>query len=506
MMSPTSFVKRPIRWLQAISDYDASVTVAPTFGYQWAAAKVTEADLAEYAVSLDRLQLAACGAEPIHLPILEQFTDRFASTGFRHEVFYPCYGLAESTLMVTGTVRTVAGSSDELPGPVSIEVSRSHLQNNIAADPESENEKMQIVSCGVAGKDTLLRILDPVTHQPCDDNQVGEIQVQSASVAAGYWNDPVRTDEVFSFPAHRNGSPSTQASLRTGDLGFLRDGHLFVTGRLKDLIIIGGQNHYPQDIERSVSQSHPRLAEALSATFSVDDGESVGSESAGKGPERLIVVHEVPRGTSDKELEDILRAIRMAIAQSHDLAVHEIVLIRAATLPRTSSGKVQRRLCRQLYVDGELNTILNWRHTDALDPALFPEISELLEPPQNPARIQKAIESTLLAWLKDHLDHVESADSEIHSDQSFGELGVDSLLAVELSQQLERWLGVRLSPVAAWSYPTPETLAKHLCSLVVINEADEVPESPLDNGYAELVDQISGMDEDEVAELLRNLN
>lgn len=498
MMSPTSFVKRPIRWLQAISDYGASITVAPTFGYQWAAAKVTDADLADDAISLSTLQLAACGAEPIHLPVLEQFTDRFAPTGFQHETFYPCYGLAESTLMVTGTVRTMPDSSgtQKLPGPVTATISRSHLQNNLAKDPESDNDQMQIVSCGIAGKNTLLRVLDTTTHQPCEENHIGEIQVQSASVASGYWNDSDRTAEAFDFPAHRNGNPATQASLRTGDLGFLRDGHLFVTGRLKDLIIIGGQNHYPQDIERSVSQSHPRLADALSATFSVVDDEI----------ERLVVVHEVPRGTSAEECEAILRAIRMAIAQGHDLAVHEIVLIRPATLPRTSSGKVQRQLCRQLYVNNELNTILNWRHTDALDPALFPEISELLEPPQNPSRIEKAIESTLLSWLEEHLSSDERESSEIRSDQSFAALGVDSLLAVELSQQLERWLGVKLSPVAAWSYPTPQSLAKHLCSLVIIDDHEDVQEVEQENGYTDLLDQIADMDEDEVDELLRNMN
>lgn len=504
MMSPTSFVKRPVRWLKAISDYNASITVAPTFGYQWAAAKVSDADLAEDGISLDTLQLAACGAEPIHLPVLEQFTQRFAPIGFQHETFYPCYGLAESTLMVTGTVRSMSDSSGTeqlpgpitLPGPVTTTISRSHLHNNLAMDPESESDRMQIVSCGVAGKNTLLRVLDTTTHLPCDENHVGEIQVQSASVASGYWNDSDRTAEAFDFPAHRNGNPATQASLRTGDLGFLRDGHLYVTGRLKDLIIIGGQNHYPQDIERSVCQSHPRLADALSATFSVVDNEI----------ERLVVVHEVPRGTTDEECEAILRAIRMAIAQNHDLAVQEIVLIRPATLPRTSSGKVQRQLCRQLYISEELNTILSWRHTDALDPALFPEISELLEPPQNPSRIEKAIQSTLLSWLEEHLSSAELESSEIRSDQSFAELGVDSLLAVELSQQLERWLGVKLSPVAAWSYPTPQSLAKHLCSLVIVDESEAVQEVEQDNGYAELLDQIANMDEDEVDELLRNMN
>ena len=498
MMSPTSFVKRPIRWLKAISDYGASITVAPTFGYQWATAKVTDADLTEDAVSLDSLQLAACGAEPIHLPVLKQFTDRFASTGFQHNTFYPCYGLAESTLMVTGTVRTIPDSSvtQTLPGPFTTTISRSHLQDNIASDPKSDSDRLQIVSCGVAGKNTLVRILDTKTQQPREENLVGEIQVQSASVASGYWNDSDRTAEAFDFPAHRNGNPATQASLRTGDLGFLRDGHLFVTGRLKDLIIIGGQNHYPQDIERSVSQSHPRLADALSAAFSILDDEI----------ERLVIVNEVPRGTSDEECEAILRAIRMAVAQNHDLAVQEIVLIRPTTLPRTSSGKVQRQRCRQSYINEELNTILSWRHTDALDPALFPEISELLEPPQNASRIEKAIESTLLSWLEEHLSSDEFDLSDIRSDQSFAELGVDSLLAVELSQQLERWLGVKLSPVAAWSYPTPQALAKHLGSLVIVDNLEKVEEVDEDNGYADLLDQIADLDEDEVNELLRNMS
>lgn len=493
MMSPTSFVTNPARWLQAISDYSATVTVAPSFGYQWAATKISDADLNETSIDLSSLQLAACGAEPIHLSVLEQFADRFASLGFRHKTFYPCYGLAESTLMVTGTSRLSTDSSENtaasddlvenLPGPVTISISRNQQKNNRAAEPESTIDTINVVSSGIAGKNTRLRIIDAGSGSLCPENQIGEIQIQSPSVAAGYWNDPKQTQEVFL-------DDKDGRFLRTGDLGFLSKGHLYVTGRLKDLIIIGGQNHYPQDIERSIGQSHPRLAEALGATFSVIDDQV----------EKLIVVQEVPRGISGEESDDILRAIRVAIAQGHDLAVQEIVLIRPTTLPRTSSGKVQRQRCRQLYLEHELNVVFDWRHTDALDPALFPEISDLLQPPQNAMRIRNAIESTLTSWLAQHLE----AD-EIRSDQSFAELGVDSLLAVELSQQLERWLGVQLSPVAAWSYPTPHSLAEHLCSLLI--EADEAEEEIATNrDYAELLDQIADMDEDEVDELLRHMN
>jgi acyl-CoA synthetase (AMP-forming)/AMP-acid ligase II/acyl carrier protein len=495
MMAPTSFLRRPADWLAAITQHAARITVAPCFGYSWAVEQVTDEQL--QSLDLSSLELAACGAEPIFPQVLEDFARRFSLAGFRYEAFYPCYGLAESTLMVTGTDRGGPrverdGRSVACPGPVTMRVSRQGLRAGQVHPADSDDDCLQLVSSGVSGAGTEIVLVDEVTGQPVAEDRVGEIWVHSPSVARGYWQDREHTEAVFGarLPGDR------RRFLRTGDLGFRHGGQLYVTGRTKDLIILGGQNHFPQDIERSVQQSDSALTAHAGAAFSVCD----------ETTERLVIVQEVPRDFEPPRRTALMRTIRLAVAREHEVTVDEIVLIRPAALPRTSSGKVRRSSCRQLYRDDELKQVERWKHRAVADPALFPDLSQWIGAPGARETLPRRIEMTLLRWLVER-----TGQADVRADQAFAELGIESLTAVELSQQLEAWLGVRLSPVAAWSYPNPRALAKHLAELALAKHlagsasgqaAAHRPQTP-PRRIEDLVAEIESLDEASVEALLR---
>ncbi len=244
LLAPTSFLRRPLRWLQLLSETNAQFSGAPNFAYELLVQKTTTEERA--ALDLSQWQLAFCGAEPIHPDTLHDFANAFASAGFREEAFYPCYGMAEVTLLVTG------GQGPEALRLLTVD--RQQLRQHQAVSVESSHPQAQtLVGCGSTHNGQQLDIVDPESQQSCTDGRVGEIWVQGRSVACGYWNQKTTNQEVFQAKlAGRNGQPY----LRTGDLGFRLDGELYITGRLKDLIIIRGRNHYPQDIERTASESH----------------------------------------------------------------------------------------------------------------------------------------------------------------------------------------------------------------------------------------------------------
>ena len=339
VLSPLAFLQRPLRWLQAISRYGAGVSGGPNFAYDACIEKV-KPEIIE-TLDLSRWKLAFTGAEPVRQTTLERFADVFAPSGFRKEAFFPCYGLAEATLFVTG--------GDGPQGVKLLPVRRSGLENGqaILAD-EPEPGIVPMVSCGKPRLGQQILIVDPETNLPCPDGRIGEIWLKGGSVAQGYWNRPEETQRVFN--AHLQ-VDQEGAFLRTGDLGFLWEGELYISGRLKDLIIIRGANHYPQDIELTVEKSHPALQSSGGAAFSVEV----------EGHEQLVVLQEVNRQSRHGDLSDAIQAIRMAISENHDLQVYEILLIRPLTAPKTSSGKIQRHACKKAYLDGSLEVLDRWR-------------------------------------------------------------------------------------------------------------------------------------------------
>ncbi|WP_328483767.1 fatty acyl-AMP ligase [Streptomyces sp. NBC_00377] len=320
LFSPLHFLQRPDRWLTAVSRYRPHTSGGPNFAYELALKHATPALLDT--LDLSSWQVAFNGAEPVRAATLRRFSETCAPAGFRSEALYPCYGLAEATLMVTGG--TVGAP------PVLLESG--------AGDADTA-----AVGCGRPGEGVTVVIADPEAAQERPEGEIGEIWVRSASVAKGYWRNALATRESFraTLPGHEG------RFLRTGDLGFLRDGELFVTGRLKDLMVIDGRNHYPQDLELSAETSHPALRPGCTAAFSVDSGD------AGERP--VLIAELAPESVG--ESEKITDLIRAAIGDAHGLSVHDVVLVHPGTIPKTSSGKIQRRASRTAYLDATLSPV-----------------------------------------------------------------------------------------------------------------------------------------------------
>lgn len=337
VMSPLAFLQHPFRWLHGISKYRVTFSVGPNFAYDLCARKVTPEQRSR--LDLSSWCWAGNGAEPIRPETLERFLACFGPCGFHPATFCPGYGLAEATLKVS------AGSVGDHLRFLTVDAEALAQHRVVPRADRGAPGTRTLVSCGQVAFGTRVRIVDPecCTARPAD--QVGEIWVSGPTVAAGYWNRPIETEETFRA---RLADSDAGPFLRTGDLGFLHEGSLYVTGRLKDVIIVDGANHYPQDIEHTVETSHPAVRPGCSAAFAVD----------GETSEHVIVVAEVngaPLGAS--EAKSILSAIRRAVRDRHDLRVHKICLILPRTIHKTSSGKLQRHACRNAYLGNTLELV-----------------------------------------------------------------------------------------------------------------------------------------------------
>ena len=339
LMSPMVVLQRPLRWLQAISRTRATCSGGPNFIYDLCTRKITPEQ--RVALDLSSWDLAFSCAEPIRYETLERFAVTFASCGFRREAFYPSYGLAEVTLAASGGLKAAP--------PVTFTIQRAALEHNqVVSVSEGDEGTKTLVGCGQSLGDQKIVIVHPETLTRCLPDEVGEIWISGLSVAQGYWNRPEDTNQTFRVYLRDTGEGPF---LRTGDLGFLKDGELFITGRLKDLIIIDGYNHYPQDIELTVERSHPLLRPSCCAAFSADVG----------GEERLVIVAEVERHQLKRDqsldVETIVQSIRRAVAKYHELGVYAVLLLKPGTIPKTSSGKIQRHACRANFLTGSLDVI-----------------------------------------------------------------------------------------------------------------------------------------------------
>lgn len=348
-MSPFSFLQRPVRWLRGISDYRAAVSGGPNFAYELAARSIRPDQLDD--IDLSCWELAFCGAEPVRPDTLAEFARTFAPIGFRKAAFYPCYGLAEGTLFVTGGDQRCAATARRFD--------RDVLARGIArpAAPRDDNPAV-LVNCGRPWNGLEVVIVDPETSRSVPDGTVGEIWIAGKSIAAGYWNRADDTQRTFGA---RIVDDDDREFLRTGDLGFWLDGGLYVTGRIKDLIIVDGRNHYPQDIERTAEQAHPAVCVAGAAAFAVDDGDS----------ERLTIVVEADlragvgdrKSASDALADEIVDAIRQRVAETHDVSPAAVALVGRGKLPKTTSGKVRRQSCRAAFLSGDLPVTKCWRRS-----------------------------------------------------------------------------------------------------------------------------------------------
>lgn len=357
LMSPMSFLQRPIRWLEAISKYRATTSGGPNFAYDLCVRKITP----DQRVNLDlsSWDIAINGAEPVRHTTIEQFAAAFEPYGFRREAFYPCYGLAEGTLMSSG--------GNKAASPVIRNIQKVALEQHQVAIPCIGTTGAQaLVGCGKSFRDQSIIIVDPDNLTACAANEIGEIWISGPSVAQGYWNRSKETEKTFQAYLASGEGPY----LRTGDLGFLSHGELFITSRLKDVIIIRARTHHPQDIEATVELSHAVLRPHCVAAFAVEI----------EGEERLVVVQEVERRMYQKledtdrskgtkgarrpprhlDIDIVIGNIRQAVAEKHDVQVSAVLLLRAGSIPKTSSGKIRRHACRIGFLNHTLDVVAEW--------------------------------------------------------------------------------------------------------------------------------------------------
>ncbi|KAE8987636.1 hypothetical protein PR003_g22534 [Phytophthora rubi] len=470
-MSPISFIKDPALWMRTASKYKATHVCAPNFGYALAARKTSDKQAAE--MDLSTLKQTICAAEPIRRESLDAFTSKFKAAGFDPNSFNCGYGLAEVTLVCTG--------QEPPQKPTLLDVSKRILetQRKVAVVSSKKgkqppaNEVMQLVGCGKAMPTFSVAIVDPDTNKPLDELQVGEVWMQGPSVAVGYWNRPEYTEEMFraQFAGEKN---SKNTYLRTGDMGFLRNGELFVTGRLKDLIIIRGRNVCPQDVEASVEQAHENVRPGCTAAFSIEKGDE----------EALVVVAEVKNGSSQQTLEEICREIIKTVLSEHQLKCEAIVLLRQKTIPKTTSGKIQRSASKAHFLDGTLTKPLfeykakgnNAQISSSRVPTKQMEDNTATAKNDKPSGELKTPDE-ILAWLLEHVaqemevptavgdgenSNVVSATAnpaEIDPNTPWAMFGMDSVAIVGLSSDLGEFLGCIVSPSAFFQYDTPFKLA-----------------------------------------------
>ena len=422
VISPLTFLKRPVRWLQAISRYGATVSNAPVFGYNYCARKVRANDCTD--LDLSGWTAAGISAEPIRPESIERFEKAFQPYGFRREIFCPAYGLAEATLVV----------SMDTPGLIHgrLTVNAAALEaHRVVETPEGATNARVLSASGRLQLAYPVRIVDPGTGHECSPGEVGEIWCAGANIALGYWNQPEETQRTFHA---RLATGEGGDFLRTGDLGFIAQDQLFVTGRLKDLIIIAGANHYPQDIEATVEASHADLRPLSSAAFSVDV----------EGQERLVIVAEArPR---EGELKRIQDSIRQAVVEHHGMDPYAIAILRHGGILKTSSGKIQRSACRAAFLTGAFDFLSEVRAVSQPDPD---------QPLPNGDGIREWLISRFAA-----LAGIEPARVDVN--QPLALYGMTSIEAVSTVAALEDWLHKDLSPTLLYRYSTIAALASWL--------------------------------------------
>ncbi|MFN8672418.1 MAG: fatty acyl-AMP ligase [Candidatus Sericytochromatia bacterium] len=333
IMSPLIFLQKPFRWIKALSDYKTTVSAAPNFAFDVCSKKIKEEQLE--GLDLSNWSITLNGAEPIRYETITNFSKKFAKAGFREKQFYPAYGLAESFVFVTGK-----GRNEEVRF---LQVDKENLEKNIIILSEQEEKSVKIVSLGYSWGEQDLLIINPETLEILPENQVGEVVISSPSIAKGYWNMKEETERVFNIKLNTNDERYKDKSfLRTEDLGFLNEGYLYLTGRIKDLIIIRGNNYYPQHIEQTVEKSHSSFRLGNCSAFSIQE----------KGEEKLIVVQEIKKGIDNLNISELNDVVNKNVTEKHGISPYKIIFVKAESLPKTSSGKLQRRASKKMFLEG----------------------------------------------------------------------------------------------------------------------------------------------------------
>jgi acyl-CoA synthetase (AMP-forming)/AMP-acid ligase II/acyl carrier protein len=437
LMSPLAFLEHPLRWLEAISHTRATTSGGPNFAYDLCVRKISEQEARM--LDLSCWKVAFTAGERVRADTLHRFADFFRPAGFREEAFYPSYGLAETTLVVSGGVKE-APPVVRPPATMAMARDTGHA-TSVAVMPHS------LVGCGKALPGVRVVIANPWTLRECPPGDVGEIWVRGPSIAQGYWHQREASEATFGARLSDTGEGPF---LRTGDLGFLEDGELFVTGRRKDLIVVRGRNHSPEDIEITVTSSHPALRPGCCAAFSIESADG----------EQLVIASEVIDNFKDAEAPDVCSAICSAVAGFHGLEATAVLLVARGCVPKTPSGKIRRHSCRMLFLSQGFEPVGHWHKPVAVShPA---GMAADVVPSHGPLLTTRDIEIWLCVRLAHRLG-LEVADVE--GTRPFAQYGLDSASAVELTAELSSVFGMELHPTIPWDYPTPHLLAQYLASV-----------------------------------------
>ena len=485
LMSPASFLQNPYRWLKTISDYRGTTSGGPNFAYELCLQKITPEQ--RQTLDLSSWSVAFNGAEPVRWETLEKFSEAFAECGFRREAFYPCYGMAEATLMISGGVKADFPAVKAVRGE-GLKCDRV-VEENLTAQPPSLRGKGEkffpllqgeglgekstdirtFVSCGRTLPKQEIVIVHPQRLTRCQPDEVGEIWVSGPSIGQGYWNRKQETEETFR--AYLADSRE-RLFLRTGDLGFLQNGELFITGRLKDLIIIRGRNLYPQDIELTAERSHPALRKGSVAAFAVEV----------KNEEKLVVVQEL-EFRQKPSFEEVIGAIRQAVSLEHEVQVYAVVLIKGGSIPKTSSGKIQRRACKAEFLAGTLKVLAS----SILESNGNTENSTCLNREGILAVSQEERQSLLESYLQEQVAQIIGVSpSFAEKYQPLISFGLDSLKVFELKNRIETDFQVAVSIVDFFEGASIFALTKQILAQITTQDArSSVTISPFEKTTAE---------------------
>lgn len=427
LMSPLSFLANPFLWLKTISKYDNVIAGAPNFAFDYCVRKITEEQKLE--IDLSGWHTAYNGAEPIRISTLNEFCRCFASCGFREEAFMLCYGLAETTLIVS--------SYRQYPKDPYFAVDKNAYKNKLIKATSEANNSVKLVNCGK--NYPKVRIVNPETFFPCPEDCIGEIWVQGDTVCLGYWNQPELSENHFK--AQIKNEEDDTGYLRTGDLGFFHNNQLYISGRMKDIIIIHGHNYYPQDIELVVDSAHSGIRKGCSIAFSVERNNT----------EQLVIVCESKANNEEMWLK-LVDAICKALAEEFELVPCSIVFIPEKTIPKTTSGKVQRQPCKKSLLDKTLALDYMW---------ISPQFDENERCPNENITLEKPEDYCcwILSWIS---KHIHQPQEQLNADKPWIEYGLDSIAIIQLIHDLSEQTSLFIEPILAWDYQTPATLANYL--------------------------------------------
>ncbi|MEM7034729.1 MAG: MupA/Atu3671 family FMN-dependent luciferase-like monooxygenase [Chloroflexota bacterium] len=456
LMSPIDFMQKPSRWLTAISNYQATTSGAPNFAYDICVDYTTPEDRED--LDLSSWTLAFAGAEPVRAGTLARFAETFEPYGFRREAFYPSYGLAEATLILSGGERTTETTI--------LSLETNALEKNMVIAARSDDERaFKAVSCGTVVNSHEIKIVHPEKRQLCRTYEIGEIWIAGPNVTQGYWNKPEETETAFKATLVNGEGPF----LRTGDLGFIKKDELFIAGRLKDVIIIHGRNHYPQDLELTVEQSHRFVRATCSAAFAVDTDQG----------EQLVITCEVD-GSHRAEFEpnEVITAIRKAVSDHHQVDVYAVALLKLGTIPKTSSGKIQRRECRSQFLSQVLSTVAVW------DSAKTSEAADALKDKGLEAARAMGVDGLARELQEKIGDFLRIPPDEIDVTQPIYDLGLGSLGALAIQTHLEKQYNVHLQVEVFFREVSTKQLIKEILDGTVF-ELDSTSDQPSDEAVDE---------------------